>query len=136
MSGATLAAVGRFLVEYGLLGVLVTMPPAMLLTLGFRMKSRWTLFPSGCLFLSVGCAILGLTLEGVSTGEVLALSRSTLTVAQAGHPVFFWVSTTAFLFGSLAIAGLGLFLLGRACFPLNNPAHSDPEKAVSSPLRP
>lgn len=136
MPSVILETVGRFLVEYGLLGVLVTMPPAMLLTLGFRMKRRWTLFPSGGLFLSVGCAILGLTLEGISTGEVLALSRSTLTVAQAGHPVFFWVSTVAFLFGSLAIAGLGLFLLGRACFPLNTPAHSDPAKADRSPLRP
>lgn len=136
MSGVTLATVGRFLVEYGLLGILITMPPALLLTLGLRMKSRWTLFPSGGLFLSSGGAIFGLTLEGISTGEVLALSRSTLTVAQAGHPVFFWVSTAVFLLGSLAIVGLGLFLLGRACFPLNNPAHSDLAKAASSPLRP
>lgn len=74
MSSVILETVGRFLVEYGLLGVLVTMLPAMLLTLGLRMKRRWMLFPIGGLFLSLGCA-LGLTLEGISTGEVLALSR-------------------------------------------------------------
>lgn len=129
MSSLTLEAVGRFLVEYGLLGVLVTMPPALVLILGLKIKNRWTLFASGTLFFSLGCAILGITFEGIAAGEVLALSRSDLMVNQAGHPVFFWVSTSAFLAISLAIVAFGIFLLGRACSPFNTPANSDRPEA-------
>ena len=119
MSSDTLAAVGRFLVEYGLFGVLVTLPPALLLTLGLKIKNRWTLFCGGGLFLGLGCAIFGITLVGITTGEVLALSRSVLMVGQTGHPVFFWVSTATFLALSLAFVGFGLFLLCRVCLPYN-----------------
>ena len=129
MSSVTLAALGRFLVEYGLLGVLVTMPPALLLTLGLKIKNRWTLLCNGGLFLALGCAVFGITLEGITAGEVLALSRSVLMVPQDGHPVFFWVSTAAFLALSLTFAGFGLFLLGRVFFGFNTPASSDRPKA-------
>ena len=129
MSSLTLESVGRFLVEYGLLGVLVTMPPALVLTLGLKVKNRWTLFAGGGLFLALGCVILGITFEGIATGEVLALSRAELMVNQAVHPVFFWVSTGAFLVMSLAIAGFGILLLVRACSPFNTAANSDRPKA-------
>jgi len=105
----------------------------MVLILGLKMKNRWTLFACGGLFLALGCAILGITFEGITAGEVLALSRSDLMVDQAVHPVFFWVSTAAFLFMSLAIAGFGILLLGRACLPFNTLANSDRPKAGRLP---
>lgn len=124
MSNVTLAAMGRFLVEYGLLGVLVTMPPAMLLILGLKKMNRLALLFSGGLFFALGCSILGITLEGITTGEVLALSRLTLMVTHTGTPVFFWISTAAFLAISVAIVGLGLFLLIGACLPFNTSANT------------
>ena len=119
MSNINLASVSGFLIEYGLLGLLWTMPPAMFLALGLKKKNRWVLFFGGGLFFFLGCVIFGITLEGLTTGEVFSLSRSTLMVASSDKPVFFWVSAAAFLGGSFFIAGFGVLLLVRACFPLN-----------------
>ena len=66
------------------------MPPALFLVLGLKKKNHWAFLFGAGLFLALGCAILGITLEGIVTGEVLALSRSTLMVKQVSHPVFFW----------------------------------------------
>ena len=114
-----------FLVEYGLRGVLLTIPAALFMVLGLKKKNHWAFLFGAGLFLALGCAILEITLEGIVTGEVFALSRSTLMVKQISHPVFFWISTWAFLAGSLAMADFGLFLLVRSCLSICQSASSD-----------
>ncbi|MGE0497522.1 MAG: hypothetical protein AB7I35_08145 [Ramlibacter sp.] len=133
MSIFTLASMGRLLIEYGLLGVLVTMPPALFLILGLKSKGRLALLSGGGFFLALGCLGLGIALEGIGADEVLAFSRSTLMVAHTANPVFFWVSAVGFLALSSAMAGLGFFLLKRACFPLNTPASPDRPEAGRLP---
>ena len=128
MSASTLATVGRFLVEYGLLGILVTMPPALFLLLGLKAQNRLAIFFGGGLFLALGCAILGITIEGISTGEGLALSRSVLMVNLASQPIFFWVSTAAFLIISLAIAAFGILLVVGAFMPFKSAANAKKSK--------
>jgi len=133
MSASTFATVGRFLVEYGLLGILVTMPPALFLLLGLKAKNRLAIFFGGGLFLALGCALLGITIEGISTGEVFALSRSVLMVNLASNPIFFWVSTAVFLVISVAIAVFGIFLVLGAFMPFKTAANADKSK-IGSPL--
>ena len=89
----TLVGMAEFLVEYGLRGVLLTIPPALFLILGLKKKNYWAFLFGAGLFLALGCAILGITLEGIVAGEVFAVSRLTLMVKQISHPVFFWIST-------------------------------------------
>lgn len=101
----TIAAVGNILIEYGLLSVIITTPLALFIVLGLKKKNRWALFASGGLFFSLGSAVLGITLNGITTGSVFALSRSALMVAQAENPAFFWFSTLAFV----AISFAGIF---------------------------
>ena len=117
MSALSFASVAALLIQYGLLGVLVTLPPALLFGLGFRMKNRTTIAFTGALFFSLGVAVLGITLEGIESGSGLALSRTTLMVELAERPIFFWVSTVAFACISISIAALGLICLWIAIRP-------------------
>ena len=64
------------------------MPPALFLVLGLNKKNHWAFLFGAGLFLALGCAISGITLEGIVKGEVLALSRLTLMVKQVNHPAF------------------------------------------------
>jgi hypothetical protein len=120
MSHLSIASVAAHLIEYGLLGIRMTMPPALLFGLGFRMKNRMTLAFMGALFLSLGVAILGITLDGIDSGSGLALSRNTLMVKRADQPVYFWVSTIAFGCISLFMAVAGVFCCWIACRPRPN----------------
>lgn len=105
------------LIEYGLLGLLMTMPPALLLGLGLRSKNRITLAFAGALFLSLGVTGLGISLDGIDSGSGLALSRTVLMVERAEWPVFFWVSAVAFVCMSVAILLFGFVCLWSAWRP-------------------
>jgi hypothetical protein len=109
-----LSIVSALLVEYGLVGLLVSMPPALLLALGFRKKNRATTAFGGLCFLSLAALAMGLTLGGIGTGSGLALSHSTLMVERTENPVFFWVSTAAFGMISIALLALGCYCLWRS----------------------
>jgi hypothetical protein len=114
----TLQSLSVVMIEYGLLGVLVTMPPALLLVLGLKKKTgRWTQVLGGALFVSMACALAGISIEGVETGRGLALSKSTLMVNKAESPLVFWISIAAFLGGSAFIALCGIFLMWRGLRP-------------------
>lgn len=117
MSELSIASVAALLIEYGLLGVLMTMPPALLFGLGFRMKNRMTVAFFGAVILSLAVVILGITLDGLDSGSGLALSRTTLMVELAERPIFFWVSTVAFGCISVFMAALGFFCLWTAMRP-------------------
>jgi len=119
MNSWTIQAVAIFLTEKGMLGMLVTMPPALLMTLGLKSKGRWTAFFAGGLFLSMACFIAGTSLEGIETGVGLALSKSTLMVHAADEPTFFWASTAAFLAIAVALFLLGCFVFWRGFRPVN-----------------
>jgi hypothetical protein len=121
----SIGTIAGLLIEHGLLGLLLMMPPAMVLTLGLRKKNRWAFLFGGGTFLALGFTILGITLEGITTGEVFALSRSTLMTTRADGPIFFWIPA-AVLFGIAALAiGFGVFLLYRAYFPLHSSVPTD-----------
>jgi hypothetical protein len=75
--------------RYGLLGILITLAPALLLVLGFKTKGRVTWFFAAGVFLSFAVFILGLTVQGLFTGEVFALSRSSLMVLRSEDRAFF-----------------------------------------------
>lgn len=105
------------MIEYGLLGVLMTMPPALVFGLGFRMKNRMTVALFGAVILSLAVVILGITLDGIDSGSGLALSRTTLMVELAERPIFFWVSSVAFGCISVFLAALGFFCLWTAIRP-------------------
>lgn len=117
MSDLRIASVAALLVEYGLLGLLMTMPPALLFGLGFRSKKRITLAFTGALFLALGVVVFGITLHGIDSGSGLALSRGTLMVELAERPTLFWVSTVAFVGISVAIVAAGVFCLWSAWRP-------------------
>lgn len=111
MFSLSLYSISAFLMSHGMLGLLITMPPALLLALGLKKKGRWTLLFSGSLMLSAACAVAGISIEGFETGRGFALSKSTLLVERNDQPIFFWISTFAFLFGSLVIALFGIRLI-------------------------
>lgn len=92
-------------------------PPALLFGLGFRMKNRMTVAFFGAVSLSLAVVILGITLDGIDSGSGLALSSATLMVELAQRPIFFWVSTVAFVCISVFMAALGLFCLWTAMRP-------------------
>lgn len=109
----SLQSVASFLTEYGLLGLLITAPPALLLVLGLKKRGCWTHFFGGALMLSLACAVSGISINGLETGTGFALSKSTLMVSEAERPIFFWISTAAFLAGSAFIAFFGILLMWR-----------------------
>lgn len=109
-----LSIVSAQLIEYGLFGVLLSMPPALLLTLGLKKRNRAAIGVSGACLVSLSAVGLGIVLEGLITGKGLALTRSTLMVERVEQPIFFWVSTAAFGGGAIAIAGLGFYCLWKA----------------------
>lgn len=113
MTSWTLQSVALLLIEYGLLGVLLTMPPALLLALGLKKMGRWTAIFFGGFLISLACAVAGVSLEGVDTGVGLALSKSTLEVRVSDDPKFFWVSTVAFLAMSVFLFLFGCFVFWR-----------------------
>lgn len=117
MSDLSIASVAALFIEYGLLGVLITMPPALLFGLGFRMKNRMTVALFGAVILAFALVILGITLDGIDSGSGLAFSRATFMVELAERPFFFWASTVAFGCISVSMAALGLFCLWIAMRP-------------------
>jgi hypothetical protein len=121
MVPGSLQSVASLLTQYGLLGLLITMPPALLLALGLKKKGRWTQLFSGALMLSLACAVGGVSIDGLDTGKGLALSKSTLMVNEGERPIFFWISTAAFLAGSALIAIFGIVLMWRGLRPATAP---------------
>ena len=107
-------ALGRPLVEYGLLAMLVTLAPALLLALGLKRRDGWTSLFGACFFIALASAILGVTLQGIAEGEVFALARWTLMATRAGNPTFFWLSAGAFVAIAMGLAVFGLLSLRRA----------------------
>ena len=102
---------GAKLAEIGLLGLLITMPLALLLGLGLKHRGRSTTVAGGGMMFSLGTAILGLTMQGIFDGEVFAFSRSTLTVSKLDQPIFFQVSAFAFLGVSVLLIAFGVYLV-------------------------
>lgn len=92
---------------------------SMLLILGFRLKSRLALSISWIGFCGLACFILGVTLEGLVTGEALSLSRwGPTTVNVADDPQGYWLATSIWLASSSVLLGVGGWLLVRL---LRNP---------------
>jgi len=117
MVSGTLQSIAHALTEYGMLGMLYTMPPALLLILGLKNKGHWAFLFTGAFMLSLACFVSGIALEGLETGSGFALSRSTLMVNEMESPTFFWISTVAFLLISLFIAIFGIVLMWRGLHP-------------------
>lgn len=117
MNPGTLQSVALLLIEYGMLGMLCTMPPALLLVLGLKKKGRWAFLFFGASMLSLACLIGGVTIDGLEAGTGFALSKSTLMVHETERPTFFWISTAAFLLISVFIAFFGIVLMWRSLHP-------------------
>jgi len=101
------------LILSGVLGLIVLIAPAMLLVLVFKRRGLPTVLIGLGLLLSLGLALLGITIEGLLNGEVLAWSRSIFTVSVTSAPLFYWFSAVAFLTTSLALVVGSLWLAAR-----------------------
>lgn len=92
--------------------------PALLLSIllnrGFRLKSRLALSIFCIGLFGFPCLILGLTLEGLVTGEALSLSRwGPSTVKVADDPQGYWLATSIWIVHSTLLSGVGGWLLVR-----------------------
>jgi hypothetical protein len=90
------------LILFGVLGLIVLIAPAMLLALAFKRRGLPTILTTLGLFFCLGVAGLGITIDGLLKGEVLAWSRSIFTVSASSSPWFYWLSAVAFLAFSVA----------------------------------
>lgn len=87
---------------------------SMFLILGFRLKNRLSLSISLVGFCGLAFFGLGITLEGLVTGESRTLSRwGPATVNIADNPQYYWLSTSVWLVGSIVLLGISGWHLFR-----------------------
>jgi hypothetical protein len=92
---------------------------SMLLIRGFRLKSRLAFFIFCIGLFGLPSFFLGLTLEGLVTGEAPSISRwGPSTVKVADDPQGYWLATSFWLVLSTVLLGFGGWLLVRL---LRNP---------------
>jgi hypothetical protein len=83
----------------------------MLLLLGFQWKHPISVAVTVIGLIGFACWILGLSIEGLVTGEALTISRSTGFVSKSQNPFGYWVATI-FSFSSAS------FIVGFSCWAI------------------